>query len=117
LNSISIGRNEQCDIVLDHESVSRVHARIELSAEGPPAVFDEDSRNGTWLCRDGQWIRIRHAGLGPKDRVRFGDLELDRNMILETLRNTRTQREDHEPVREVLLRPRRNPKTGKIEEQ
>ena len=59
-----IGRDEQCDIVLDDDRVSRRHARLSVS-EGAWRIADLDSKNGTSFqgvavreeapCRDG-WI-------------------------------------------------------------
>ena len=117
LNSITIGRSKQCDIVIENESVSRFHARIEQTQDGLPVVIDEDSHNGTWLCRNGLWIRLRIARLGKLDRVRFGDLELDRNLILGKLRGTFVKPQDVIEANESLVRPRRNPDTGDIEEK
>lgn len=120
MNSITIGRSAQCDIVLEHESVSRFHAHIEQSGEQSgderPLVIDEDSHNGTWLCRNGRWIRVLKTRLGKQDRVRFGELELDRNMILGRLRHAAGNPDDTAHPRETLVRPRRNPETGDIEE-
>jgi pSer/pThr/pTyr-binding forkhead associated (FHA) protein len=116
LNSITIGRSKQCDIVLENESVSRFHARIEQAQDGLPMVIDEYSHNGTWLCRNGQWIRLRNARLGKRDRVRFGDLELDRSMILAKLRSRSVKLPGVKEASEALVHPRRNPNTGDIEE-
>ena len=55
----TIGRAGDCDIVLDHRSVSRVHATVQATQEGYLAVLDADSSNGTFLHRNGRWIRVR----------------------------------------------------------
>ena len=44
--SIEIGRSLGCDLVIDHASVSRRHARLQLS---PLRITDQSSRNGTRL--------------------------------------------------------------------
>jgi diguanylate cyclase (GGDEF)-like protein len=62
-----LGRGDDCDIVLHDHSVSRRHARIELTPEGY-YVSDQQSTNGTFVndrqidtpCRlqDGDYLRV-----------------------------------------------------------
>jgi hypothetical protein len=46
---ISIGRARNCDIVIRHSSVSKLHAHIRLSEDGSLKLVDLDSYNGTLL--------------------------------------------------------------------
>lgn len=65
----SIGRNPDCEIMLNHPTVSRSHCRIDLSPAGV-RVRDLGSVNGTWingvmrmdswLC---QWDVLRVGGV------------------------------------------------------
>src|SRR5688572_25529814 len=64
-----IGRDPSADVVVDNESVSRKHARIERSGE-VLTVADQASGNGTFL--DGQ--RVAGAGLRHGQTIRFGDV-------------------------------------------
>lgn len=131
----TIGRGSECDIVLDHVSVSRKHATIHVTDEGYLAVHDNNSGNGTFLRRNGRWIRIRRVGLGTQDRIRFGEREVSLERLIEAFGNqVRVSLRDGWSVRgkpllfdqtftgisrqqEVLENPRRNPITGKIEEK
>src|SRR5687767_4156222 len=66
-DSVMVGRDRTCSIVLQHPAVSRRHARITLS--GPaPMLEDLQSANGT----DVNNARIDRATLKPGDIVRFG---------------------------------------------
>jgi pSer/pThr/pTyr-binding forkhead associated (FHA) protein len=128
--SISVGRETGCDIVLDNVSVSRRHASVELTDKGFLAVQDLNSSNGTFLKRNGQWIKIRNVLLGRQDSVRFGEEEvtLDRlasafgDSIVVRLRKNSAGRLSDRVVaemaaeRQILEHPRRNPVTGNIEE-
>ena len=128
------GRESSCALVLEHSTVSRLHARIELADDGLVCVQDADSQNGTFLKRNDHWIRVRKVTLCIGDCIRFGDVEvsLDRLIVVFGPRsNARlearhfplphgkktskafTGKPDHGPV---LHKPRRNPSTGKIEE-
>lgn len=64
---IAIGRREDCDIVLNDTSVSRVHARLELH-RGRYTLSDEDSTNGTWV----NGVRITSKVLEPGDVISLG---------------------------------------------
>jgi pSer/pThr/pTyr-binding forkhead associated (FHA) protein len=74
-----IGRNEECEIRLDHKSVSKQHCLL-VKTDGLILVRDLGSTNGTRV--NGQ--RIRRAALLPNDqfsvanykyRVLFGAME------------------------------------------
>jgi pSer/pThr/pTyr-binding forkhead associated (FHA) protein len=132
--SKTVGRAEGCDIALDDASVSRQHALLQLSTEGYLSVHDQDSSNGTFVHRNGQWIRIRKVSLGSRDRIRFGEREVELDRLVEVFGSHRRIRLREETAargdplitsqlladlprpKTVLEHPRRNPLTGKIEE-
>ena len=133
-NGKTIGRENECHLVLNHDSVSRVHASIEVTGEGYLAVQDEHSSNGTFLHRNGRWIRTRKVILGTQDRIRFGDHEVPLDRLVELFGDrARIRLREGYSVRGkpllfddmladlpkpkiVLENPRRNPMTGDIEE-
>lgn len=52
-DQVTIGRSRSCDVKIDNESVSKLHARLEFHANtGGYFIIDETSRNGT--CINGQ---------------------------------------------------------------
>jgi len=77
-----VGRNEDCDVRLDHKSVSKLHCII-VKTDGLLLIRDLGSTNGTRV--NGQ--RVRRAALLPNDslsianvkyQVKFGvDLEAE----------------------------------------
>lgn len=133
-DSKSIGRSASCDLQLDHDSVSRRHATVQVTEEGYLAVQDNGSRNGCFLHRQGRWIRVKRVILGTQDRVRFGEKEVTLDGLVELFgsRSKVRLREGYsvrgKPLlfdeypgelpkpRLVLENPRRNPVTGNIEE-
>ena len=68
---VSIGRDEENDIMLNDPSVSRRHATIKCDANGA-IVKDLGSTNGTFVND----IRVTTQRIAPGDRVRFGKTEL-----------------------------------------
>jgi len=130
----TIGRAGDCDLVLEHDSVSRKHAEVEVTPEGYLAVLDAQSSNGTFLSRNGRWIRARKVILGIQDRIRFGDQEVPLDRLVNLFESDSRVRlregywvrgkpllfdhlhtDLHRP-KVVLENPRRNPLTGDIEE-
>ncbi|GEM_PF-854717 len=128
------GRDPACDLVLEHATLSRVHARLELAGDGLVWVHDAGSSNGTFVNRNDQWQRIRKVTLCIGDHIRFGDVEVPLQTLIaifgagtkarlearrfpvrhgQTAARLATAQADHGPA---LNKPRRNPLTGKIEE-
>ena len=66
-DSIMVGRDRTCEIVLAHPAVSRRHARITLTGQAP-LLEDLKSANGTYVNN----ARIDRANLKAGDVVRFG---------------------------------------------
>ena len=66
-DSVMVGRDRTCSIVLSHPAVSRRHARITLSGASP-VLEDLQSANGTYVNN----ARVERVQLKPGDVVRFG---------------------------------------------
>jgi len=133
-DSKRIGRSSACDLRLEHDSVSRFHAAVEVTDEGCLAVCDSGSSNGSFLHRNGRWIRVKRVVLGTQDRVRFGEEEVALDKLVDLFEGRRPVRlregwsvrgkpllfdqwaGDLPKPRVVLENPRRNPLTGDIEE-
>jgi pSer/pThr/pTyr-binding forkhead associated (FHA) protein len=130
-DSKTIGRADGCDLRLDDPSVSRLHAVAQVTPEGYLAIQDRDSSNGTWLHRNGRWVRARRVVLGTRDRVRFGDAEVPLERVIDLFgQQGRVRLHDAYAVRgrplilegdaprarTVFENPRRNPLTGDIED-
>jgi hypothetical protein len=128
----TIGSLTQCDLVVEGDKVSPVHAHVQLGADGYLTVLDAGSDHGTFLQRNKQWIRIMKADLGSRDRIRCGETEIELSQLVDLFgERVRVQLRDNQSLRmpAMLLerlaakearmaieRPRRNPETGNIEE-
>jgi serine/threonine-protein kinase len=66
-DSVLVGRDRTCAIVLAHPAVSRRHARITIAGSGP-VLEDLQSANGTYVNN----TRIDRVALKAGDVVRFG---------------------------------------------
>ena len=132
MKSRTIGNWDQCDLVVQGERVSPIHAHAQLNSEGYITVLDAGSDHGTWLQRNTQWIRVVKVELGSGDRIRFGDSEVELEQLIKLFgERVRVQLNDRQNLRlpamlaerlaaaekrVILERPRRNPETGNIEE-
>jgi hypothetical protein len=128
----TIGSWSQCDLVVEGEQVSPVHAHVQLGSDGYLSVLDAGSDHGTFLQRNNQWIRIMKVELGSRDRIRCGESEVEVSQLVELFgERVRVQLRDNQSLRlptrlaerleavkarVVIERPRRNPETGNIEE-
>ncbi len=71
---MTIGRNDECSIVIDNKLVSRVHASIQKIRD---AFFlkDENSTNGTYL--NGHRVPAdKYVKLNPGDKITVGAVTL-----------------------------------------
>ena len=65
-----VGRNEDCDLFIDHKSVSKQHCVL-VKTEGLVLVRDLGSTNGTRV--NGQ--RVRRAALLPNDNLAIANFK------------------------------------------
>lgn len=103
-----VGRKEDCDLRLEHKSVSKMHCII-VKTDGLLILRDLGSTNGTRV--NGQ--RVRRAALLPNDqltianykfRVYLGPDEPEQPPPPKFKPNEHTQRIDAEDLKEVLDR-------------
>ncbi|GAB6870072.1 FHA domain-containing protein [Bacteroides rodentium] len=77
---LKIGRDASCDIVLQSDKVSSLHAEMTILNNGDILLEDKNSRNGTFLMnkpiKPGTSVSIRRG-----DAIRFADMELMWNQI------------------------------------
>ena len=107
---IIVGRREDCDVLLDHKSVSKQHCVI-VKNEGLLLIRDLGSTNGTRV--NGQ--RVRRAALLPNDQlfiasVRFSvDVAHDDEPLSS---NEYTQQLDGKDLRKLLEKSERPGEIG-----
>ncbi len=70
--TLSVGRSNENDIVLNAAMVSREHARIVVSQDGSAQIEDLSSRNGTFLAGE----RISAAEIAVGDELTIGGVAL-----------------------------------------
>jgi len=133
MKTMSIGSSNQCDLVIEGDKVSPIHAQVQLGQDGYLTVLDAGSDHGTFLQRNNQWIRVLKVELGSRDRIRCGETELEVNQLVDLFgERVRVQLRDGRDLRMPAImaerlaaaktrvtieRPRRNPETGNIEEE
>jgi pSer/pThr/pTyr-binding forkhead associated (FHA) protein len=65
-----VGRGEECDISVNHPSVSRVHAEIHALGDGRYEVVDRESANGIRV----NGVELPRSLLDARDVVELGDV-------------------------------------------
>jgi pSer/pThr/pTyr-binding forkhead associated (FHA) protein len=65
-----IGRGEECDISVNHPSVSRVHAEVQALGDGRYELVDRESANGIRV----NGVELPRGLLDARDMVELGDV-------------------------------------------
>lgn len=66
-----IGRAESCDVIIDDDGISAIHAVLEIY-EGKARIYDMNSTNGTWVSGK----RVVVADLNPGDNFALSNIDL-----------------------------------------
>lgn len=67
-----LGRTESCDLMVNHDSVSAVHAVMEIF-DDRAIIYDMNSTNGTYVNDDKVVVKELHFG----DTFRLADIEFE----------------------------------------
>lgn len=67
---VVIGRGEECDIAINHGSVSRVHAEIQAVGGGRYELVDRESANGIRL----NGVELQRGLIDARDTIELGDV-------------------------------------------
>lgn len=71
----SVGRNKQNDLMIDDNSVSKIHAALVFNKENQFQIADTGSTNGTFI--NGQRISYGKAmTISDSDKIKFGTIEV-----------------------------------------
>lgn len=92
--SINLGRKRDCDMILPHESVSKVHAVVR--ALGEEIVVEDRSTYGTYL----NGSRVRSATVAVGDTLTIGPYQIEVRDSLER-KKKKTDEDDTRPFRVV----------------
>lgn len=87
-NTILVGRAASSDIVIDHASISKLHARIRRARDGSYTIADAGSTNGTRL--DGRPVTETEVPLPFGAAVRLGDWDMRFQRLVDTLQLLRS---------------------------
>lgn len=127
--SWTLGRGAGSELRFDDDTVSRRHARLAVDPDGRWTLEDLDSSNGTWRQEDGRWLRVTRVQVALDDPLRLGERETSLRALLERFSDVIVLADldlpagvgewritAFEPGEPALERPRRNPRTGEIED-
>jgi pSer/pThr/pTyr-binding forkhead associated (FHA) protein len=124
MQTLTVGRSKDCDIVIADPSVSRQHAQLVVKSETNIVLFDCESKFGTFVRRDGKWRAITSSPVGMDDNVRVGRHETTVRKILSEVQGQTAREKGSTPARPVdrqSVKPasirtvvERDPETGEI---
>jgi predicted component of type VI protein secretion system len=84
-SKFTIGRSEECDIVLSDKSVSRRHLELILMPDHRWFLIDCHSLNGTALIENGCLKSIHQAFVTPENTLKIGDVTMPVRKLLDSI--------------------------------
>ena len=87
MRTTKIGRDKSCDVWLDEESVSAVHAELIITDDKQLFLNDCASKHGTFVYRSRQWEPLRQDFIQVDEWLRFGNARMQAGDILLHLRS------------------------------
>ncbi|MCB0354826.1 MAG: FHA domain-containing protein [Bdellovibrionales bacterium] len=78
----TIGRGENCDMVLADPSVSRMHAEVTVESPSRLNIKDCKSTRGTFVLRNGRAEKILHETISSHETLRFGTMDMAASELL-----------------------------------
>jgi serine phosphatase RsbU (regulator of sigma subunit)/pSer/pThr/pTyr-binding forkhead associated (FHA) protein len=85
----TVGRKQECDLVISDMTVSRKHAEIEVDASGDECfLVDLNSHNGTMVNGERVTSRVQ---IKPGDHILFGHVEFKLTTVDEPVSSSRTK--------------------------
>ena len=73
----TVGRAEDCAIVLNDPSISRKHCRFSIDAQGAMVIQDLGSTNGIYVRDE----RVKHAAIVVGEKFQIGAMEFRIEMV------------------------------------
>jgi hypothetical protein len=86
-STILVGRAASSDVLIEHPSISKLHARITRTNSGLYAITDAGSKNGTWVA--GRRVTSTEVALPWATKLQLGDWELRLYPIADTIAKLR----------------------------
>jgi ABC-type multidrug transport system ATPase subunit len=106
---LSLGRSPDCDIILDHISISRVHAKIEKKSPTSYIIYDQGAINGIYI--NGKRI-TGIVEISPADTILIGQFSLTlqgeskhlaKELAIKTIKITKTYSNGKTALHETTL--------------
>jgi len=83
MDSWTVGRGQDCNIIVEFPTVSRRHAK--LTGAGPEIeIRDIGSSTGTFVMQDGEWSQVTQATVSCDEPIRLGDHKTTARTLLAT---------------------------------
>lgn len=112
----SIGRQKNCDLRIEHDSISRKHLEITVTADNKVFAVDCATTSGTFIYQKQQWRTFTQGYLKHEDKIAMGKKKITVQQILKQITQIKSDSAiEHKNFDPVSIKPRRNKNTGEIE--
>ena len=71
-DKITVGRSDQADVIIEDETISRLHLELIIVSDDRIRIRDLGSANGTYLVKSGR-IKISDETVEPDQKIVIGE--------------------------------------------
>ena len=86
---IGASKNATINVRIQHKSISRYHAELIRGKDNTYLLIDRNSTNGTYVSRDGKWVKIRQQIVDLNTKIMLGKYKTDVNSLLNLPRKSK----------------------------
>ncbi|MEE2934249.1 MAG: FHA domain-containing protein [Pseudomonadota bacterium] len=80
--TFTIGSAMNCDVHLNHSSVSDIHAELVVSSSGKLFLTDRASEAGSFKKEKQKWVNFKQTYVGKNTEIRFGKYKTKGQSVL-----------------------------------
>lgn len=81
----TIGRSKTSSLIIQAESISRIHAYLEENDDGTLTLIDNETKNGTFVSVDGEYQQVNKKKVDLTSKVKFGKVPLTIEDVLSAI--------------------------------
>ena len=86
---IGASKTADIDVTTKHDTISRYHAELICGKDNTYLLIDRNSTNGTYVSKNGEWLKIRQQIVDRNTKVILGKYKTEVGYLLTLARKSK----------------------------